>query len=317
MKKRNFWIIIIILSISLNLHSQNENDSISLIKFKKFLPYILEPESDNEYPKIDNRVSGIFEKPWKLKNTNENKALSILEEFIDKSTVSTEIDFKKLPRLKFSSNIRNIDISKCENLNIIIEDFKIKDSKDNSIVRINNGNQKYNESKILDFDNNNLIRTFPITNKLDTIFGEINFSINEYRKFSFKEILKTDRNLNFEIENFKIKLLKIEKNKAYFLLPKNKIENLIIVGINKKGEKYTSEMTIQLPKKVFDFKSKQDLTNKKLVNEFINSLSYNDIFNSENILTFKTNGEIEKLFVYKKSENLKLGEKEYLINYGN
>lgn len=317
MKKRNFWIITFILCISVNLYSQKENDSISLKKFKKFLPYILTPESNNEYPKIDNRVSGVFERPWSLKVTSKKEALLILNEFIDKAKISTELDFKKLAKFKFSSTLKNINLTKFENLNIIVENFKISNSKNESILRKNTDGKKNNESKILNFNNRNLLKTFPITKEHDTIIGKINFSINEYREFSFKELSKTDKNLNFEIDDLNIKLLNIKSNKATFLISKGKIKDLTIVAINKKGEKYTTEIKFQLPKKVFDFKNEQDLSNKKIVNNFIKSLNYNDIFNSENILEFKTNGEIEKLFVYKKCRNLKFGKREYIINYKN
>ncbi|MFD2909016.1 hypothetical protein ACFSX9_09725 [Flavobacterium ardleyense] len=141
----------------------------------------------------------------------------------------------------------------------------------------------------------------PITGEHKNVNGIVNFTVNEYSNLSYKEFKKNSKNVSFDLGNVQgIKLLSIEKNKAYLLLP-SKNSEIEINATNKSNENFAEVAKLTIPKTIYDFSKRKDLTDESIQN-FVNELSYADAYKNSQILILETNGIIENLYIYLKSE---------------
>lgn len=315
MKKIKIILLISLLNLSYPVIGQHKGLE-EFESFKKFLPFIikgLQTKSESN-KQIDEQTSGIFQKPWNVKKLKE----SDVNEIIDKISINKRFKIKKdytgewkldfFSKLKDFESIEDIHKSneRLSNVFIKISEIIILDN-DSISVYVDNKNKrvKNNESKELEFNSGQIHTTFPIKEEYPNINGSITISLKAYKDIKFKEFEKNDKDIKFDLGDIKgIKLLKIENNEAYFVLP-TKIDGIEITSTNGNNEKFSSQSKSTIPKKVYDFATKDTLTDQS-IKTFIDKLSQDDVYANSQLLKYETNGNIENLYIYMKSREINL-----------
>ncbi len=302
--------------ISLSLFCQ-KSDSTALNDFKKFLPYILKSVGEESSKELDQETSGEFSEPWKVAKLKSEEVSDLLTKIEQNATFNVKKDYTGEWKLNFSSKLKDFEIiqeiyesnSRLSNVHIEVVDISIIDSNDEDIYYSDpEKNIKYNEGNKLNFNSGQIHTSFPIKGEYQDAQGSITVTLNEYSKVQFKEFDKSQTDISFDLGQYKnIRLLRIDKNRAYFVLPVI-IDDIEITATNQDNEKFNSSSKSKLPKKIYDFGNKKDLTEEE-INEFIKSLTFDDVFKSEQMLIYETNGDIENLYIYLKTNPKELASK--------
>lgn len=302
--------------ISLNLYCQ-KSDSTALNDFKKFLPYILKGMSTESSKELDQETSWEFYKPWKVAELKSEAVNDLLAKIEKNSTFDVSKDYTGEWKLNFSSKLKDFETiqeiyesnGRLSNVYIKVSDISILDGNDEPIyVSDSEKNIRYNEGNKLKFNSGQIHTTFPIKGEYRDAKGSIKVTLNEYSKIQFNEFDKAQTDISFDLGQYKnIKLLRIDKNRAYFILP-SIIDDVEIKATNQDNEEFSSSSKSKLPKKIYDFGNKKELTDEE-IKEFIESLTFDDVFKSEQMLIYETNGDIENLYIYLKSDQKELGSK--------
>lgn len=302
--------------ISLNLFCQ-KSDSTALNDFKKFLPYILKGIGTESSKELDQETSGEFYKSWKVANLKSEEVSDLLAKIEENATFSVAKDYTGEWKMNFSSKLKDFETiqeiyksnGRLSNVYIKVSDISILDANNDPIyISDSEKNIKYNEGNKLNFKSGQIHTTFPIKGEYPNAKGNIKITLNEYSKIQFKEFDKSQTDISFDLGQYKnIRLLRINKNRAYFVLPAI-IDDIEITATNQDNEKFNSSSKSKLPKKIYDFGNKKDLTDEE-INEFIKSLTFDDVFKSEQMLIYETNGDIENLFIYLKTNPKELASK--------
>ncbi len=308
-------LVLLILFTSINVSYGQEIDSVDFENFKKFLPYMLKGMNEASSKELDERTSGKFKKPWKIKALEKGKAEKILSKLVENRRFEIEKDYQGEWKLKFFSKLQDFETADeiyesnglLSNVYIQISDIKILDEKGNSIyVTGQNKSVRNNESHELDFNSSQINTTFPINGNYKNVKGNITITMKEFSDIQYMEFDRNARNVIFNLGGYKgIELLKVEKNKAYFVLP-TVIKGLQIVSTNKNNENFSMNMVANFPKKIYDFGVIKGRTDED-INKFIEELSMDEVYRKSKILIYETNGTIENLYIFKKSKQVELG----------
>ncbi len=318
-------LVLLILFTSINISYGQEVDSVDFENFKKFLPYMLKGMNEESSKELDEKTSWKFEKPWKVKALEKEHVNEILDTLSDNKEFEIEKDYQGEWKLKFFSKLQDFETAEeiyksnglLSNVYIQISDIKILDEKGNSIyVTDQNKSVRSNESKELDFNSSQISTTFPINGDYKNVKGNIKITLKEFLDIQYMEFDKNARNVIFNLGEHKgIELLKVEKNKAYFVLP-TVIKGLQIETTNEDDENFSSTSTFQLPKKIYDFAMIKDKTEEE-ISSFIEELSMDDVYRKSQIWIHETNGTIENLYIFKKSKIIELGTRTLDITIKN
>ena len=306
--------LLLLVSFSNVIIGQN-ND---LDNFKKFLPYIIkglqQPKPEKQ---LDENTSGVFQKPWEVKKLQDSEIQNIIKKIIDNKRFKVKKDYTGEWKLDFFSKLKNFESIEeiyksngaLSNTFVQVSEIKILDEANSSAYFINkNKSIKSNESKKLNFNSGQVHTTFPIIKEYSNLNGSIKVTLKEYSKIRYKAFQKNDTDIEFNLGDIKnIKLLRIDKNKAYFILPKV-VDNIEITSTNVKNETHSSQSISKIPKKVYDFATKDNLTDES-INSFIKNLSKQDVYENYQMLIYETNGIIDNLYIYLKSNPIDLASK--------
>lgn len=284
-------------------------DTTQFKQFKKFLPYIInnlkETKENPNIKQLNERTIEVFKKPWKLKTLNSETHTKIINSIVENYSFKIK-DYKNKWYLQFFSQINsNNEIKDIYKSNGILSNYFITSeiikltNKNNVSVIEENVRVKINQTTNTKFYTGSISFSVPIKEEIKNINGEIKLKLRKYEIIKFKELNKNDNNLIFNLGRVKgLKVIKIEKNRAYLYLPK-KIKGIEIVATNKKNEEFAEKSTLLLSKNVFEFAMKDNLKESEIT-KFIDKLTLNDIKDKPHILIFETNGIIENLYVYLK-----------------
>lgn len=318
MIKIKLILLLLLLNFSNIVIGQN-ND---LDSFKKFLPYIIKGlQKTKPQKQLDEKTVGVFQKPWNIKKLQDSETQDILKKLVDNKRFRIKKDYTGEWKLDFFSKLKSFEtieeIHKSDgalsNTFIQVSEIKILDETNNSAY-LNDEKKsiKNNESKELEFNSGQINTTFPIKKEYANLSGSIKITLKEYSQIEHKAFQKNDKDIEFNLGEFKgLKLLKIEKNKAYFVLP-TKIDNIEITSTNKKNEKHASQSKSNIPKKIYDYATKDNLTDES-IKLFIKNLSRQDVYEKQQMLIYETNGTIDNLYIYLKSKQADLISKKLNI----
>lgn len=321
MKKQTILLITFLTLTNLIFGQKNEEE---LKQYKQFLPYIIKgvKESKNNLTseKLDNRVVGEFNKPWEVKKLNKETSEQTIISIIENYSLNSEQDYREKWNLNFSSTINKNsaieDTSKSDyilsNTLISISEIKLFDEQNNSIIEKEERKIKINQSTNLEFHSAGINIVFPLEKEYKSIKGSIKLTLVEFETIKYKELKKSDTNIVFDLGDVKgIELLKIDNNKAYFYLP-TLIESITIVSTNKENKKYAESTIMPIPKSVYEFGLKDNL-NDELIKSFAENVTLEDITKKPQILIYQTNGIIENLYIYLKSNPIDLTSRKIEI----
>lgn len=322
MTKLKVLSLITFIIFSNSVISQN-NDSQEFEDYKKFLPFVIKGLTKDDKPKktLDGETSGVFKKPWNIKKLQSSEIENIMNKLVENKRFKVRKDYTDEWKLRFSSNFNTFSSfeeiresnANLSNTFIKVSEIEILD-ENNISVYIDDYDKtlRSNESKELDFNGGQINTTFQIKEELSTLKGNITITLNEYSSVKYKELKKTENDVEFKIGEVKgIKLLKVLENRAYFILP-TKLDDIEITATNIKKERFTSESKLYIPKKVYDFAKNNNITDET-IKSFIDKLSIDDVYSKPQILIFETNGNIENLYFYIKSQEVNLGSKKVEI----
>ncbi|WP_139262274.1 hypothetical protein [Flavobacterium degerlachei] len=308
MKKQTI-ILFTLMTLSNLIFGQNSEEELK--HYKQFLPYMIkglqESKNDSSIKKLDNRVVGIFNKPWEVKKINEKTIIETITAITANNSLNIEQDYRQKWNLNFTSAInKNNAIEDTSNIDYIlsntfvsVSEIKLFDENNNSAIEKEERKIKINQSTDLEFYNSVINIDIPLKKEYRNLNGSIKLTLKQFETIEYKELKNTDENILFNLGNIEgIKLLKIEKNKAYFYLPRS-IENIKIVSTNKEDKKYGENTLMPIPKSVYDFGMKDHL-NEDLIKPFIEKVTLHDINEKPQILIYETNGNIENLYIYLK-----------------
>lgn len=288
--------------------------------FKKVLPYMIKGLSKETPKNFSDNTSGKFYKPWDIEKLSLDEIKNITEKLEKNKRFRVRKEYTGIWKLSFFSKLKNYESIKAiyeadgrlSNVFVTIDSINALDEKGSSIIIKNEGSIKNNEGTTLTFNSGQVTTTFPVKKEYEKITGSIQISLHEYANFYHQSFSKKDTK-SFNLGNNKgLKILKIVKNKAYIEVP-TKIENLEIVSVNKKGERFSSNTKTFLPKKVYDF-VEQGKTNEEEVNNFIKNLKYEDVYSGSKIIIYEANGIIKNLYLYIKSTPKKLNTQNIVIS---
>lgn len=316
-------IAVFLLTLFLNVSLSGQNkDSLEFEGLKQFLPYVLKNISKEKPMELEESTSGLFFKPWEVDRLSDAEVNDVLEKLVANKRFSVEKDYRGDLKLEFFSKLQDFptieEIQKSNGLLsnsfIDVSDIDIADENGNSIyIDGEKKNVRYNESKELTFNMGQVSTSFPIREDYSQINGSIRITIKEYTDIQFREFQKGAQNVSFDLgETKNIKLQKIAKNRAFFVVPANAGE-VDIISTNKEGHKFTMHTKSTLPLKVYEFAMKPGITDEE-IDSFIEELTYEDVLNTGNIIIYETNGSIENLYIYQKSKPHELGSKELEIH---
>ncbi len=304
-------IFLITIFIFSNLVYGQKKDTTDLKELKKYLPFVIKAiqkdKNNVTIEKLDNRVVGIFKKPWEVKKLNQETITNIITSIIENHTLHIEQDYRKKWNLDFFSQIsKNNTIKDVYNSNDIlsntfvsVSEIVLLDENNNSIIDKQGRKVQINQETDLNFYSGGIDVDFPIKKQYKNIKGSIKLTIRRFETIKYKELLKSDKNIEFDLGDIKgIKLLKVENNKAYFYLP-SLIKNIKISSTDKENKTYAENAIVPIPKSVFDFGMKDNL-NDESINLFIENLTVEDVYKKPQILMYQTNGTIENLYIYLK-----------------
>lgn len=304
--KNNIIILLITLIISTSIFGQ-EKDSLKFDRFKKFLPYSIKGIQDIQQSddNISERTSGMFEKPWTTKKMDMNLAKRLGDKIAQSNIIRIKKTSRGMPYLNILSTINLLSTDEKENSfpNVYIEVLNAKINDNNGKPAINTEdnepiNSPYN-------DNGTVELKIPLKENYEHLNGTVEISVNEFDNVVFKELNKDNESIKFDLGTTKgIELLKIEKNRAYILFP-SKIPEIKIKATNESNEKFAENGKLTVPKRVYEFSKSENLTEESIQN-FINTISYEEAFNSPKVVILETNGIIENLYVYLKQEPKRL-----------
>jgi len=303
-------LLALILFSSLN-YSQNSEEK-ELEKMKKILPFLMkglksEMKSEKE---LDEKYFGKFHKPWEI----EKKEKAEIEEIINALANNYKVEIQENNRLWFSTQhkvfktIKEIENSDGLLSNLYLEPTKVNIFNEQGISIYNQKNKKIEKIKFISGQINTHLKIDEHPNKLN---GKINLVFSEFSKIEFKEFKKTDKNIQFNLDTIKnVQLLKVQRNKAHFVLPFK--TNEIEVTLTTNNDEILKKDCTVLPKKVYDFIVTNQLTDEN-IDLFISQLTYNDLYNKEFVYIYETNGIIENVYAYFKLNPKTLTEKEIMI----
>jgi hypothetical protein len=304
--KNNIIILLITLIISTSIFGQ-EKDSLKFDRFKKFLPYSIKGIQDIKQSddNISERTSGVFEKPWTTKKMDINLAKSLCDKIVQSNIVRVKKTSRGNPYLNILSTVNLLSTDEKVNSfpNVYIEILNAQINDNNGKLAVNSEdndpiNSPYNENGTVELK-------IPLKEEYEHLNGKVEISVNEFDNVVFKELNKNNESVKFDLGTTEgIELLKIEKNRAYLLFP-SQIPEIIIKATNKSNEKFAENGKLTVPKGVYEFSKGQNLTEESIQN-FINTISYEEAFNSPKVVILETNGIIEKLYVYLKQEPKRL-----------
>ncbi|MBA6157368.1 hypothetical protein H3Z83_12695 [Tenacibaculum sp. S7007] len=309
MRKQIILLITLLTFSNLIFGQKSEKE---LKQYKQFLPYIIKglKETNKNYAtkKIDQRTVGLFEKPWLIKKIKKETAKEILNSIIENGSFNIEKDYREKWNLNFSSQINtNREIKDVYNSNaqlanmlVAISNVELTDKNKTSIIETEERKIQINQSRELNFQTGGIQCSFPLKKEYENISGNIKLTLTEYQTISYKEFNSSNENEIFDLGNEKkLKLIKIENNKAYFYLPKS-IDNIKISSVNKEGEEYGENAKMQIPEIIFNYGIGKNITDAK-TKSLIDNLTLGDLNEKSQILMYETNGTIEQLYIYLKS----------------
>ncbi|EIJ40341.1 hypothetical protein JoomaDRAFT_3398 [Galbibacter orientalis DSM 19592] len=321
MRKQIILLIALLTFSNLIFGQKSEKE---LKEYKQFLPYIIKGLKDSKEnfstEKIDQRTVGLFQKPWLTKKIEKEIAEDILNSIIDNKSYNIEKDYREKWNLNFSSQINANKVIRdvynsntlLANLFITISDIEFVDANKISIIDTVERKIQINQSRKLHFQTGGVQSSFPLKKEYGNVSGSMNLTLTEYQTISYKEFNSSNENETFDLGNEKeLKLLKIENNKAYFYLPKL-IDNIKISTTNKKGEEYGENAKMQIPKTIFDYGTGENMTESN-TKSIIDNLTLKDINEKPQILLYETNGTIENLYIYLKTNPKELISKRVEI----
>jgi hypothetical protein len=311
MNRQSIVFVLIIIFTSNFIFGQTK-DNTEVEQIKKFLPYIIkglqEIDKKPTTKKIDQRVVGLFEKPWLAKKIEQETARELLNSIFKNKSSNIKKDYRGKWNLNFSSQINpNKVITDVYNSNAIlgnvfvtISNVELIDDNNVSIIETEERKIKINQSKKINFQTGGLQISFPLKKEYKNVAGSLNLTLKEFQSINYKEFNSNSKNEVFDLGGTKnLKLLKIENNKAYFHLPKA-IENIKISSTNKKGEKYGENSKMSIPKVIFDYGTGGNITESD-TKSLIENLTLEDLKEKPQVLMYETNGTIEQLYIYLKS----------------
>lgn len=309
---------LLILFMSINFFSfGQEKDSLGFENFKKFLPYVMKGISNDSTKELDERTSGEFQKPWKVKRLQNGEVDEMFIKLVNNQEFKIEQDYRQEWKLDFFTQLQSFEtieeIYKSNNAlsNIVIQVSDIMildDGGENIYLEDNTKIVKNNESKELTFNSGQINTTFPIRGEYISVNGSILLNILEYTNIVYKEFNEEFKNIEFDLGEYKgLKLLKVDRNRAYFILP-TIIDDIEITSTNKQNEEFSSHSKLKLPYKVYDFVMNEKL-DENTINSFIDKLTIEDVYEKSQILIYETNGSIENLYIHIKSKPINLGSK--------
>ncbi|WP_146052826.1 hypothetical protein [Aquimarina sp. I32.4] len=322
MKIHRILLLLLLMNVSISVIGQDKRKE-EFEGFKKFLPYIIKgfQEESISSKQINEETSGVFNKPWEVKKLQEAEVNTIIDKLATNKRFKIKKDYTGEWKLDFFSKLKNYESieeihksnNRLSNVFIQISEIQIQDDKSVSVyIDDKNKNIKNNESKDLEFSSGQIHTTFPIKEEYSNLNGNITITLKGYASVAYKEFQKEDKDITFDLGNNKgIKLLKINKNIAYFVLP-TKIDDVDIISTNKKNEKFSSHSKSMIPEKVYDFAKKDNLTEAS-IQSFIDTLSQEDVYQKSQLLKYETNGNIESLYIFIKSNEVDLGAKKLKI----
>ena len=321
MRKQIILLITLLTFSNLIFGQKSEKE---LRQYKQFLPYIIQDlkETNKNYAteKIDHRTVGLFEKPWLIKKIKKETAEEILNSIIENRSYIIEKDYREKWNLNFSSQINtNREIEDVYNSNtqlanmfVAISNIELIDKNKTSIIETEERKIQINQSRELNFQTGGIQCSFPLKKEYENISGNIKLTLTEYQTISYKEFNSSSENEVFDLGNEKkLKLIKIENNKAYFYLPKS-IDNIKISSVNKKSEEYGENAKMQIPEIIFNYGIGKNITDAK-TKSLIDNLTLEDLNEKPQILMYETNGTIEHLYIYLKSNPKELASEKMEI----
>lgn len=321
MRKQIILLITLLTFSNLIFGQKSEKE---LRQYKQFLPYIIQDlkETNKNYAteKIDHRTVGLFEKPWLIKKIKKETAEEILNSIIENRSYIIEKDYREKWNLNFSSQINtNREIEDVYNSNtqlanmfVAISNIELIDKNKISIIETEERKIQINQSRELNFQTGGIQCSFPLKKEYENISGNIKLTLTEYQTISYKEFNSSSENEVFDLGNEKkLKLIKIENNKAYFYLPKS-IDNIKISSVNKKSEEYGENAKMQIPEIIFNYGIGKNITDAK-TKSLIDNLTLEDLNEKPQILMYETNGTIEHLYIYLKSNPKELASEKMEI----
>ncbi|MBO0589906.1 hypothetical protein I2486_00665 [Cellulophaga sp. E16_2] len=312
MKKTTTLLLLLSICVS-NICFGQEKDSLEFKRFKKFLPYVIKGIQDEKQSNdnINEKTAGLFNKPWLINKLDIQEAENIATSLASNNIVSIEknhsgiwnLDIFSILNTSISTELTSASIDLLPNIFVEILDTELNDSSGNSVIDVGADEKNIKSS----FNNRSINLTIPLNGEYKNVNGTIDISINEFVEVFFKEFKKVDKNIKFNLGKIdRIELIKIEKNRAYLLLP-SKLSEIEIIPTNKVDEIFSEKAKLTVPKTIYEFSKNKNLTDESIKN-FVNDLSYDDAYNNEQIVVIETNGVIENLYVFIKSNSKRLSK---------
>ncbi len=309
------------------LHSQNEQ----LLRYKKELPKVidyieqLQVDKGSFFAHQENeKVIDSFQKPWEMNLLNKELAKDILDVLEKNKSYHVKRSYYDPTKWNFifscfsaraaGEKIRNFFFryDPYPNLFITISNIKLVDSNNVSIAM----KKETRTDVVKDAMFNNVVRFdgyIPITDKSEKIHGSIDLSLKTFKKIDHKSFNKEDKEVAFNLGDIEgLQLIKIEKNKAYFYLPKY-IDDIEIVSTNKKEKMFAVQQEFICSKIIVDY-AMGGKVKKKSTELLIENIKEEDLIDKPQILIHETNGTIENLYIYKKSNPVILNSKKIEIS---
>lgn len=316
--------ILIVLLIFSNLMLGQKNEE-ELKQYKQFLPHIIKNlhkvENDSNTEKLNYKVASLFNEPWEVEKLDEEATKKTITAIVENYRLNIEQDYRKKWNLNFFSTINKNsaieDTSNSDNILsntfISISQIELLDENNNSAIAKEERKIKINQATDLQFYNAGIHVDFPLEKEYKNIKGSIKLTLKEFKTIDYKAFKKTDKAVLFNLGDINgIKLLKIEKNKAYFYLP-IPIKNIKIASTNNENKVFTENAQMPLPESVYNFGIKEGLNND-LIKSFVKKITLDDVNNNSQILIYQTNGTIENLYIYLKSNPIDLISRTIKIN---
>lgn len=317
MRKLIFLTIALILSFSKGVYCQKD-DAVDFERFKKMLPFLMQgiqKQATEAKPVIDRAQRTECALPWEMKTFSESEIKSIIEKLennaafkiIENKDGSGKLnlicnfqDFKTEPKLK----------KEFQNLIIEISEFNIKDEKGVDIYLAKKKNilqPKKDGIQKLILQGAQLNAFIPISLNYNSVSGSIKITVKEKQDFSFKEISKAERNIQFQISNQEMELIEIKKNKAVFRVSQ-KQKGLKIFSTNELNQKHVRGSTLFIPENIYLESMKPNLT-KADFELFAKEYSIDEYRKDQQsyMCFYETSGTIEKIYVYRSNELVEKG----------
>jgi len=304
-------ILLLIILLSNSTFAQNSKEK-ELEQMKKVLPFVIkglanEMKSEKE---LDEKSIGKFHKPWEI----ERKTKVEVKEIISALTDNYKFEIQENNKLWFSAHhkifktTKEIKNNDGELSNLYLEPVNINIFNSQGISIYNHKNKRIEKIK---FNSGQINTHFKLDEQTEKLSGKINLALSEFTKIKFKELKKIDKNIQFSLDTIKnIQLIKVERNKAYFIFPFK--TNEIEVSITNNNDGILKQSCTVIPKILYDFIIENELTDKN-IDLFISELRYNDLYNKEFIYIYETNGVIENIYAYFKLNPEVLIKKEIMI----